>query len=223
MRCLRQLAAAALLLTIAPGVRAQLNLKHDKPQVEDLSWMWQYTQPAPTGREMDLVQDARFPLLLEHYFQAPQTFWNDGRIPLFKVAERYFGVLFGQVVADEERYLTIYGCVPHLCPDQGMLWVDVHGPRPLLVFAATNWTTQGKPIEDPDANFNLWIFCSAPIDIHKIPKSLIRSISNWNSTQPQHIESAVLVNPDGTPHVVPPASLGATPASEASTTQKAHS
>ncbi|MBS1800732.1 MAG: hypothetical protein JSS95_13005 [Acidobacteria bacterium] len=224
MNRILQLAAASLLMVPVSGVHAQMQWHREKPQVEDLSWMWQYTQPAPNGREADLIGDSRFSLLLEQKLRAPQTFWDGGRQPLAEVAKKYFGVVFGRVVTDKNRYLTIYGCVPHLCSNQGMLWVDVYGPHPLLVFAATDWTTQGKESQDPNANFNLWVFSSAPIDVARIPKSLVQSIANWNTSQPQHIESAVLIDPDGTPHVVPPASLGATPASRTSASpEKAHS
>ncbi|MBS1823497.1 MAG: hypothetical protein JST61_16250 [Acidobacteria bacterium] len=224
MRRLLQLAAVSLLTMPVAGACGQAPWHREKPQVEDLSWMWQYTQPAPNGRESALVSDARFSLLLEQKLRAPQTFWDGGRPPLAEVAKKYFGVVFDRVVADKDRYLTIYGCVPHLCPNQGMLWVDVHGPHPLLVFAATDWTTQGRESADPNASFNLWVFSSAPIDAARIPRSLIRSIANWNTTQPQRIESAVLVDPDGTPHIVPPTSLGATPAGKTGTSpEKAHS
>ena len=32
-----------------------------------------------------------------------------------------------QVLADDNRYITITGCVVHFCPARGMLWVDLDG------------------------------------------------------------------------------------------------
>jgi hypothetical protein len=84
------------------------------------------------------------------------------------------------------------------------------------VFAATEWTTQGKPEIDPDAQYNLWIFSSRPLDREHPPATLVTAISNWNSSwnkaRPQHIQTALIIDPDGTPHKINPATLGAIPA-----------
>jgi hypothetical protein len=212
MRRLFQFAAVLLLSGVSIGTRAQIHIERKQVQAEDLSWMWQYTKPEPDGRESELVHDPRFHSVLEHYLTASQSFWGNQNLPLAEVAAKYFGIVSGAVVAESNRYLTIYGCVPGLSMNQGMLWVDVYGPHPVVVFAATDWTTQGKESQDPDADFNLWVFSNIPLTSSHIPKSLVRSVANWNSKRPQHIESAVLVDPDGTPHKVAPETLGATPA-----------
>ncbi len=237
MRCLRQFAAAALLLTTVPGVRAQIHLKQNKPQVEDLSWMWQYTQPGPGSRENQLLWDARFKPFVETHLKARQTFWGKNK-PLSEVVMEFLGVP-GEVIGDDNRYLNANGCVPHFCLDRGLLWVDLGHPHPLVAFAAIDWISDNKATDQSGAAYTLWLFSNRSIDPTHIPPALVRSITRWTShpssgsTELQNITRVFLVDPDGTPHPVAPDAIGAhneLPAETApatgtdpSTTPKAHS
>jgi hypothetical protein len=174
----------------------------------DVQWLWKYTQPAPNGNLGGLLADSRFPTLLHDQLRAPQSFFRDGHAPLDEAATRYLGTQFS-VTGTDNRYITATGCVPQNCVDQGMLFVDTLGTHPLVVFAATAWTTVGKPSEDPAADFNLWIFPGAALDPEHPPFALTQAISRWNSTAAQHIQTAILVDPDGTPHKVDPSTFGA--------------
>ena len=225
MRRSLQLAAAALMLTTALGARAQLHLKHDKPQPEDLSWMWQYTQPAPTGNEHALLFDARFkPFLVEH-LTAPQTFWSKGK-SLADTALEYLGQP-RSVVANENRYITVTGCVQEFCPNRGLLWIDLGSPRPLIVFAATNWIAENKATDQPGANYTLWVFASRALDPTHLPQPLTRAIAPW-AVEPigdgtiEQIANVILVDPDGQPHEIRPADIGIDQ-TKPQTEQKAHS
>ena len=218
---------AALLLTITATSRAQIsnpdNLiapppppiqfrgKHLVKPVADFQWLWQYTTPAPDGNEGALLTDAHFRSMLRDNLTAPQSFWRDGKLPLADVARLYFSMITGPVHGIDNRYVTFNSCVPHLCYDQGLIWVDTAPQHPTVVFAATEWTTQGKSYADPEADFNLWLFSSRPLDPGHIPQSLVAAIADWNAIAPQHIQIALIIDPDGTPHKVDPATLGATP------------
>jgi hypothetical protein len=226
MRRILQLAAAALLLTTAaPAMRAQLHLKHDKPQVEDLSWMWQYTQPTPTGNENGLLSDARLKPFLAEHLTAPQSFWSKGK-SLADTALEYLGRP-RSVVADESRYITATGCVQEFCPNRGLLWVDLGSPHPLIIFAATNWIAENKATDQPGANYTLWIFSSRTLDPAHLPRRLTRSIAPW-AVEPiadgtvEQFANVILVDPDGQPHQIQPADIGIDQTKQ-QTEQKAHS
>jgi hypothetical protein len=189
----------------APPTHARVSL------TTDLQWLWQYTQPAPQGNEEGLLKDPRFTDLLKDNLKASQSFFRDGTLPLAEVAHRYFGMIFSSVRGIGNRYITFNSCVPHDCTSHGLLWVDTAPQHPTVVFAATEWTTQGKSVIDPDAEYYLWIFSSRPLDPEHPPATLVAAIADWNGTQPQHIKRALLIDPDGTLHTVVPATLGATP------------
>jgi hypothetical protein len=220
--------AATLLLLGATTTRAQITnpdnliarpprnpVHHPTRPTDDLQWLWQYTQPAPNGNEAGLLADPQFPSFLAENLLTPQSFFRNGKVPLANVAQLYFGMTFSPVRGIGNRYITFNSCVPHDCERHGLIWVDTAPPHPTVVFAATEWTTQGEPEIDPDAEYNLWLFSSRPLDPEHPPPTLIVAISNWNATQPQHIKTALVIDPDGTPHEVNPAALGATPATTA--------
>ena len=223
MRRLLQLAAAALLLTtLAPSYAKP----KEKAQREDVEWLWQYgpDDKNKEGRENDLIQDAHFRPFLEQFLTAPQTFWgvpiNGKYKTLPETAYDYLSVP-GSVSADENRYLSITGHVFRFAPARGLLWVDLNGKHHLLVFAAIDWTKEGRPTTDPTAEYTLWVFPNDPLTVEgpgsgaqHVPAALTKSLARWTA-QPlpgsgivQKITHAVLVDPDGTPHEVPPASLG---------------
>jgi hypothetical protein len=211
MRRLFQFAAALLLLTVAPGAPAQLHLKRDKPPIDDLSWLWQYTQPAPVGNGRALLSDVRLKPLLSSHLSAPQTFWGDGmNLPDTVMA------FLGQprsVISDRNRYFIATGCVAQFCPERGMLWIDLAAAHPLLVFAATNWVAEDKPTDQAGATYTLWVFASRALDPAHLPEALTRSIAPWVQESladktVEQIANVILVDPDGQPHQIQPADVG---------------
>ncbi len=228
----------ALLLTLAAPAGAQFHLpgsKHtdrpDRPRKSDLEWLWQYgpSDSAKDGRENDLVQDLRFRPLLAQYLTAPQSFWgmatNGHYRALADTALDYLSVP-DRVLADDNRYLSISGCVVHFCPARGLLWVDLNappnGPAPLLAFAAIDWIKQGKTTSEPGAEYTLWLFPNQALSIeagapNRLPPALTKSLTRW-AAEPmsgsgivQNITHVLLVDPDGTPHEVPLAAVGLKP------------
>lgn len=224
MRRLLQLAAAALLVTtFAPSYA---KAKNDKPAREDVEWLWQYTPDAKNkdGRESDLIRDPRFLPFLQQFLTAPQTFWGqpiNGRTKsLADTALDYLSVP-NKVLAEDNRYLTVTGHVFRFPPGRGLLWVDLNGTHHLVAFAAIDWIKEGRPTTDPNAEYTLWLFSNDALTVEgpgsagtHVPAALTRSLARW-AAQPvagtgdiQHITRAILVDPDGTPHEVPPATLG---------------
>ncbi len=210
---------------------------HAKPPKlqQDVEWMWQYTPDAahPDGRENDLAQDLRFKPLLDQYLTAPQTFWGQpiaGRWrSLSNTALDHLSVP-DKVLADDNRYISISGCTVHFCPARGLLWVDLNGSHHLVVFCAIDWTKQGAPTSDPDAEYTALPLlqrsahragrrsrCRIAIIRNRIdsrpPPAAQRSPAPSAAGPPsrsparrssQDITHAVIVDPDGTEHEVSP-------------------
>jgi len=141
MRRYLQFAAIFLLLTGVVATNAQIFKHKEKKPKENVEWLWQYGPPPAEGRENALVLDPRFLPFLSQYLTAPQTFWGPTKSQAKSLADTALDFLSvpGKVIADQNRYLSITGCVFRFCPDRGLLWVDLGLPRPLVVFAAINW------------------------------------------------------------------------------------
>jgi hypothetical protein len=237
MRRLLQLATAILLTgalahaqmqppPLQPEPQSKPN-KKVKPQSENVEWIWQYT-PADNnkdGRENELIQDPHFRPFLDQFLTAPQTFWGQpmaGHYRSLAATALDHLTVPGKVIADDNRYISITGCVVHFCPARGLLWVDLNGSHHLVVFAAIDWTKEGRPTSDPAAEYTVWLFPNEPLSIASTgaqhpPAALTHAIARWTS-QPlagsgivQNITHAILVDPDGTPHEVAPSTLGVVP------------
>ncbi len=221
MRRTLQLAATALLLIAGAAARAQIHLHAEKPQPEDLSWLWQYTQPAPSGHENGLTNDPRFPEFLKRHLTARQAFWGNGREKLADVAVEFLGVP-GIARADDNRYFTATGCVPQFCPSRGMVFVDTGGSRPLVVFAAIDWSRESHNIEEDNAEYTLWIFPDRSLtaadsadQAPTLPSPLRRSLGLFSSELnggrvPPLVTHAFVVDPAGKPQEIPASHTGVT-------------
>jgi hypothetical protein len=201
---------------------------------QDVEWMWQYTpDPAhPDGREDQLVLDLRFKPFLDQNLTAPQHFWGSpiaGRWRSLSNTALDHLTVPDKVLADDNRYIFISGCTLHFCPARGLLWVDLNGSHHLVVFCAINWTGQGAPTSDPQAEYTIYLYSNDPLlpasaaqatasnaDLH-LPPALTHAIGRWaaeplaGSKIVQRITHAVLVDPDGAEHEVSPAALGVAP------------
>jgi len=212
-----------------PQTSAPADHKNKKPLKENVEWLWQYSPPPADGRENQLVLDTRFQPFLAQYLTAPQTFWGNAKTGYKTLADTALDFLSvpDKVLADDNRYLSITGCVFRFCPARGLLWVDLNGPHPLVVFNAIDWIKDSKTPDQPGAEYTLWVFPNHPLDPEHIPAALVHSIARWTAHPPQgnkeiqQIHNAILVDPDGTPHDVPPASLGANTFTLPPTEQKA--
>jgi hypothetical protein len=206
---------------------------HSKPEKRphtNIEWLWQYSPSPqkPGGNENALIQDPRFLPFLSDNLTAPQSFWGVAGTKYKPLADTAFDFLSipDRVLADDNRYLSITGCVFHFCPSRGLLWVDLNqapknstGPDHLVVFAATDWIRESKASTEPGAEYTLWVFSNQafglnPGEAHPIPSALVRSIARWTkeplagSGIVENITRAIVVDPDGTLHQVPLTSLG---------------
>ncbi len=202
---------------IVPGY-AQLHSPqvtlHRTEKAEDLSWLWTYASEAPGSDENRLAKDPRFVPLLKRYLTTSQTFWGHGA-PLAEVASDFLTGPPGVVIRDENRYLSADACVQHFCPDRGLLWVDLGLSQPLVVFAATEWISENKTVDQRDAAYTMWVFSNRMLNPEHVPPALRRSVARWTaqppseSETPENITRVFVVDPDGTPHAISPTTLGA--------------
>ncbi len=216
-----KLQLAALFLFAPAAATAQIHspqINLHRHHAQDLSWLWQYTEPAPDGNENQLAHDPRLKLLLQQNLTAPQSFWGQNSAqpkPLAEVALDYLGGPPGRVFADGNRYLNADACVAHFCPNRGLLWIDAALPHPLVVFSAIDWISDNRATGDKGSAYTMWVFSNQPLDPTHIPAALTRSIARWTaqpssgSTVLQNITRVLLVDPDGTPHPISPPTIGA--------------
>ena len=228
MRATLHLAAAFLLLT-ATTTRAQVSdpnkliapaprnpaIQHIAP-ADNLQYLWQFTHPAPIGRASDLRIDARFQSFLHNAFKQPQSMWGppNSNEPLATIIPLFLSQ-YGTVTAENNRYITVDGCVPSFCAASGLLWIDLGRPHPLAVFAAVNWDPQAHTTDQPAADYNLWLFSNRPLDADALPLALTQAIAHWDARLATahrlvpHIAHALIVQPDGTPVPLNPEQAGA--------------
>lgn len=231
MRRTLQLAAFTLLIAGALGVRAQVNdpdnLVAQPPRnpargplvkpTDPLQWLWAFAKPEPIGRADDLRVDARFHALLSNSFNRPQTFWGPepGQNSPLNVIIPLFLSHYGTVSTHRNRYLTVDGCVPSFCAAHGLLWFDLGSPHPLVIFAAVNWSPESHTTDEAAANYDLWLYPNRELSPDDLPLAFRESIAHWDARLATahrlvpHIANATLVEPDGAPHELTPALVGA--------------
>jgi hypothetical protein len=161
------------------------------------------------GRENALNWDTRFTALLQSSFHQKQWFWRDNGTftPLHDLVRIFIGVP-GSVLLDDNRYVTVDGCVPHACDARGMLWIDTGVEPATLLFSAME-RVSGMNRED---QFQLWLFASASVNWGKLPQNYLASLKRWRDQNAAHgynerLVIVTLVQPDGQINTITPSSL----------------
>lgn len=102
----------------------------------------------------------------------------------------------GEVLLDDNRYLTASGCVPHACMDGGMLWIDTE-TDPALLILVTMDDVRGGDLT------HLWIYASRHVDFENLPPDFLKSLNRWwqpytkRKHLPTNVALATLVQPNG--------------------------
>lgn len=199
----------------APGRTA--DVPHRSSGIPNAQWLWEYTRPLPTGRADQLRIDERFATLLDDNFQQAQALWGSTpgkQVPLADIIPRFVS-RYSTVTAEKNRYITLDGCVPSFCAAHGLLWVDLGLIKPLMVFAAVNWSSEGHTTDETAADYYLWLFPNRYVSSDSLPFALTQAVAHWDARLAAahrlvpHISHALLVEPDGTPVALQPAMTGA--------------
>jgi hypothetical protein len=175
------LAAASL-----PAVAQPAHAPESSPAM-DAAWIRAFAVPEidrpidpeaahPLGEENRINTDPRFAALLKSALPQRQWFWYEHRhlVSTANLIHTFVGVP-GDAILDQNRYVTLDGCVPHYCPDHGMLWIDTGAHPATLIFAGT-----GEVFSDNSADKNrLWIFSSIKLNWQQIPQPFLASLFRW--------------------------------------------
>ncbi len=134
------------------------------------------TSGMPIGQENRINMDARFASLLKESFPQKQWFWYDHwkLTPLPELMQVFMGVP-GDAILDEDRYVSIDGCVPHDCDNRGMLWVDTRTDPAVIIFAGIDSITSNTT----PSKSHLWIYTSEKLSWQKIPSPFLSSLHRW--------------------------------------------
>jgi hypothetical protein len=143
----------------------------------DLAWVRTFT--SADKKNSDNKWDPRFRALIKQSFDQRQTFWRDhGRfLTLPELVMEFIGIPEG-VSLEQDRFVTMAGCVPHACSARGMVWIDTKGTgRPLVLFVAPQDVSTEQT--EKRALQHLWVFSSVELNWQKMPPQFEASFARW--------------------------------------------
>ncbi len=89
----------------------------------------------------------------------------------------FLGVPEGVTLA-QDRFVTMDGCVPHVCSARAMVWIDTRGRgKPLVIFVVSQDVSTAET--DKGALQHLWLFSSDELNWQKMPPQFTVSLSGW--------------------------------------------
>ncbi len=158
----------------------------------------------------ELVLDKHFPEFLRtHVMTRTVNYWIGKPTSPAKDALEFLHGPPDDVHVADGRYLTASACVPHDCPDRGLLWVDV--TTGATVFAASVYATP-TPILGNRAH--LWMFSNVALQAATLPPTLTDAVARWSggpNGDDTHtvITDVTLVQPNGKQMKLTPADVHA--------------
>jgi hypothetical protein len=190
-------------------IQSQSVGKLPTPQVspktaDDLGWLQAFTGSYEDGGVGDVKWDARFQLLMKASFHQHQSFWREqGKLlPVPDLVEVFLGIP-ESVTAEENRFYTVKGCVPHVCTEKGMVWIDRQdAANPGVIFVAMD---EVHTAEEEQASVHLWLFSRTKLNWQKLPPNFLKNLSQWwkqtqeysKDTVPEELYIATIVQPTG--------------------------
>ena len=189
-----------LLLCILPFADAQRSTRKIPASSYDLGWARAFA--SPEKKDADNKWNPQFRALMQKSFHQRQTFWRDLGVP-------------AGVTLDQDRFVTMDGCVPHACSARGMVWIDTKGSgKPLVIFVAQ----QDVSTVDTDKHTlqHLWLYSSVELNWQKMPPQFQQSLLRWYASYQEtwikyfRIDALMLtlVEPSGLTYDLSPSLLG---------------
>ena len=152
----------------------------------DAAWTRAFASASPPSSLHDSVGqigalrwDPRFASLLKASFLQKQWIWYDhGKLTsLPDTIQEFIGVPRNALL-DNDRFVTLDGCVAHDCDDSGMLWIDSGVDPAVLIFARTGMISGNDSAEKS----HLWIYSSEKLNWQHIPAPFLTSLHRWLTT-----------------------------------------
>ena len=167
----------------------------------DRAWL-----KADAGNLYAIASDPRYQRLLTAAFPQHQWFWYEHSrfLTVPQLTQTFLGIPGDHTASlTSGRYLTITGCVPHDCTDNGFLWIDTEpgpsGEITRLLFAA-------NPLVSASGT-HLWLFISSDrFDWQKPDSDFLSQLKHWLGTlttglaapdDRQHVTLVTFVYPNG--------------------------
>ena len=166
-----------LLLGTLPFASVQKSAHSTSKTSYDLGWA--RALALPDKKDADNKWDPQFRALIQSSFHQQQTFWRDhGRFSSMpELVMKFLGVPEG-VTLDQDRFVTMDGCIPHACSARGMVWIDTRGSgKPLVIFVAPQDVSTAET--DKRALQHLWLYSSDNLNWQKMPQQFQASLLRW--------------------------------------------
>ncbi len=167
--------------------------------------------PSTNGYAGEFFGDPRFIPLLKTSLPQRESWWVNGyggSAPVSSTVQQFLGIP-GAFFVNEDRYVTVTGCVPHSCTTTGMLWVDTGAQPATVVFVGEDLVVGGK---EP-AGYHLYLYTSRALatynagkrDISVFPADFLRSLARWHNAGTSKYDTdkvvlATVVWPNGRSH-----------------------
>jgi len=172
----------SLLISAASAIAQSAQKPASPNSATDTTWTKKFAVPfnaqqaASDQGQKNIITDSRFQPLLKASFPQRQWFWYEhGRLLSMDSLITSTINTGGDVLLDEDRYVTVDGCYVGVCNAvRGMLWIDT-GVQPASMIYASTQLVNGDGAE----GFHLWIFSSSKLNWQHLPPTFSASLSRW--------------------------------------------
>ncbi len=212
-----QLAALSLAATLPMMAQA----KRTAPQPIDAAWAKMYATdcgnamkhpcpPSTNGYENEFNGDPRLPELLRRALPQRESWWVNGyagSAPVSSIVQDFLGIP-GELIVDDDRYVTATGCVPHDCTTHGLLWIDTGTHPATVIFVAEDLFVGGH-----ESGYHLYLYTSRELatyyagrrHIGMLPAEFLATLAAWHASlpskyDPQNVVLATIIWPNGRTH-----------------------
>ncbi len=219
---MKALSIAAILLAsfTASGIAHAQDTQQSKAAHEgqtDAQWAKRYAPdcsagPHNCGFPGGIIWDPHFLALLRETLPQSESWWvNDyrGHSSVTNAVLDFLGGP-GPTYFDDNRYLTITGCVPHVCTTKGMLWIDTGTHPSTVVFIGEDFVVGGLKGE---AGYHVYLYTSRDLATYYAGKrhieifapEFLKSLARWHDASiskydDQKIILVTSVWPNGATH-----------------------
>jgi hypothetical protein len=219
---MKTLSITAILLAAlaAPGLAQLQNSTQPKAVAQiqtDAQWAKSHVAKCSAGPDncgliSGITGDQHFLELLRHSLPQSDSWWvNDyrGHSSVTNAVLAFLGMPEATYF-DDDRYLTITGCVPHVCPVKGMLWIDTGTHPSTVIFVGEDGVAGSLKGE---SGYHVYLYTSREITTYYAGKrhieifapEFLKSLARWHDASiskydDQKIILVTIVWPNGATH-----------------------